>query len=80
MHVSYINKSLSQVAGFVNKLVYLYCDFYIPNGKVYIEYWSLYDDPKYSSRKVKKQQIYEREHHHLIELSDKELQNLIGMI
>lgn len=24
----------------------LYTDFYLPNGKVYIEYWGLENDPK----------------------------------
>ena len=35
----------------------IYTDFYIPSGKVYIEYWGLNDDPKYSARKDKKLEI-----------------------
>ena len=36
----------------------LYTDFYLPNGKVYIEYWGLENDPKYAERKKKKIEIY----------------------
>jgi hypothetical protein len=35
----------------------MYCDFYIPTGKVYIEYWGSEDD-KYIARKNKKLEIY----------------------
>jgi hypothetical protein len=44
----------------------VYSDFYIPSGKVYIEYWG-YEE---------KQSIYKKENFHLIELTDKEVQNL----
>lgn len=36
----------------------LYCDFYLPTGKVYIEFWGLEDDPKYAHRKKIKQDLY----------------------
>ena len=36
----------------------VYCDFYIPAGKVYIEYWGYENDEKYLERKKKKQEIY----------------------
>ena len=32
----------------------VYCDFYIPTGKVYIEYWGYENDPKYLARKTAK--------------------------
>lgn len=54
----------------------VYCDFYIPTGKVYIEFWGLEDDPRYLARKTKKQEIYSRYGFNLIELTDKEVQNL----
>ncbi len=54
----------------------VYSDFYIPGGKVYIEYWGYDDDSKYLSRKEKKRGIYKKYHFNLIELTDKELKNL----
>jgi hypothetical protein len=53
----------------------IYCDFYIPTGKVYIEYWGLEDD-KYRARKAKKLEIYKKYNLNLIELFDKEISNL----
>lgn len=38
----------------------LYCDFYVPAGKVYIEYWGLENDPKYRERKEQKKEIYKK--------------------
>ena len=54
----------------------VYSDFYIPTGKVYIEYWGLEDDPKYLARKEAKQALYGKYGFSLIELHDKEVQNL----
>jgi very-short-patch-repair endonuclease len=54
----------------------LYCDFYIPTGKVYIEYWGYDNDPKYLARKQKKLAVYQKYGFKLIELNDKEVQNL----
>lgn len=51
-------------------------DFYLPEGKVYIEYWGMEDDPKYAIRKAVKQSIYLREQIPLIELGDEHLRNL----
>ena len=53
----------------------LYCDFYIPTGKVYIEYWGL-DDDKYKNRKNKKLEIYKKYNLNLIELFEKDVSNL----
>jgi len=53
----------------------LYCDFYIPTGKVYIEYWGL-DDDKYLNRKTKKLDIYKKYNLNLIELFEKDVSNL----
>lgn len=54
----------------------VYCDFYIPTGKVYIEFWGLENDPKYQARKTQKKSIYEKYGFNLIELGDSDVQNL----
>lgn len=54
----------------------VYCDFYIPSGKVYIEYWGLEENPKYQDRKTKKIEIYKKYGFNLIELTEKEVLNL----
>lgn len=54
----------------------VYSDFYIPTGKVYIEYWGYENDPKYLARKEKKIEIYKKYGFNLIELQDQEVQNL----
>ncbi|MEA2110600.1 MAG: glycerol kinase [Campylobacterota bacterium] len=54
----------------------MYCDFYIPTGKVYIEFWGLENEPKYLERKKIKKAIYEKYDFKLIELTDKEVFNL----
>lgn len=54
----------------------VYCDFYIPTGKVYIEYWGYENDSKYLHRKAQKQEIYKSYGFKLIELEDKDVQNL----
>ncbi|MCB4743456.1 MAG: hypothetical protein LGB78_08085 [Sulfurovum sp.] len=54
----------------------IYCDFYIPTGKVYIEFWGFENDPKYAARKAKKKEIYQKYNFKLIELTDKDVENL----
>lgn len=54
----------------------VYSDFYIPTGKVYIEYWGYENDQKYLARKQKKIELYKKYCFNLIELQDKEVQNL----
>lgn len=54
----------------------VYCDFYIPTGKVYIECWSNNNDPMYEARKQKKIAIYKQYGFKLIELNDSDVQNL----
>jgi len=51
-------------------------DFYIPKGNVYIEYWGMINDPIYNKRKTKKLETYRRDKFELVELTDKELENL----
>jgi hypothetical protein len=54
----------------------VYCDFYIPTGKVYIEFWGMENDPKYAERKRAKKAIYEKYNFKLIELRDEDVFNL----
>ncbi len=54
----------------------VYCDFYIPTGKVYIEFWGLENDPKYAARKEQKKSIYAKYGFNLIELTDADVLNL----
>ena len=54
----------------------VYSDFYIPTGKVYIEYWGFENNPKYLERKHKKIELYEKYGFNLIQLEDKDVQNL----
>jgi len=54
----------------------VYCDFYIPTGKVYIEYWGYENDQKYLARKKQKIELYKKYGFNLIELEDKDVQNL----
>ena len=54
----------------------VYCDFYIPTGKIYIEFWGLENDHKYAKRKEIKREIYKKYNFKLIELTDEEVFNL----
>lgn len=58
----------------------VYSDFYIPqkNGSeaVYIEFWGLENDPKYSERKKIKKNIYKKYNLNLIEIADNHIENL----
>ena len=54
----------------------LYSDFFIPTENVYIEFWGMEDDPKYSERKKAKLAIYAKYDFKLIELTDQDISNL----
>ncbi|PMC35732.1 glycerol kinase [Bacillus sp. UMB0899] len=54
----------------------VYCDFYLPVGKVYIEFWGLENDEKYKDRKQEKIKIYQKYGFNLIELNDDDIKNL----
>ncbi|MDF2188393.1 hypothetical protein [Paraflavitalea sp. CAU 1676] len=54
----------------------LYTDFYLPNGKVYIEFWGMESDPQYVERKKIKLEIYKKYDLKLIELDDSDIANL----
>jgi hypothetical protein len=53
----------------------MYCDFYIPEKKIYIEFWGL-DDEKYEKRKEIKKSIYAKNNINLIELGNSEIERL----
>ena len=54
----------------------VYCDFFIPIGqKVWIEFWGL-DETKYLKRKELKKKFYQAHKKNLIELTDKDIENL----
>lgn len=55
----------------------VYSDFFIPIWKkVYIEYWGLEQNPKYRKRKELKINFYKENNKNLIELTDKDIENL----
>lgn len=54
----------------------VYCDFYIPRGKVYVEYWGYENEPEYVARKKVKQELYQKYELNLIELNDEHIKNL----
>lgn len=53
-----------------------YCDFYLPTGKTYIEYWGMEKDAKYAERMKAKQAIYAKYNLNLVELHDKDIMNI----
>jgi len=51
-------------------------DFYLPAGKVYIEFWGMEGDAKYAERKKKKIEFYKKNEIPLIELNDNDILSL----
>jgi len=54
----------------------VYCDFYIPSGKLYIEFWGMEQDPRYAERMKAKRDVYAKYGFNLIELRDDDVHNL----
>jgi hypothetical protein len=54
----------------------VYCDFYLPAGKVYIEYWGMEKDPAYAARMQEKKAVYARHGFNLVELTDQDILTL----
>ncbi|WP_235851994.1 hypothetical protein [Niallia nealsonii] len=54
----------------------MYCDFYLPSGRVYIEYWELENDVKYRKRKKAKIKLYKKYGFNLVEINDNDIKNL----
>lgn len=53
-----------------------YCDFYIPAGNVYIEFWGLEEQKDYVERKKIKLELYKKHNLNLIELKNEHISNL----
>ena len=53
----------------------MYCDFFIPKGKCYIEYWGI-ENEEYLNRKKKKCELYRRHELNLIELTEKDIEHI----
>jgi len=54
----------------------LYCDFYLPVGKIYIEFWGMECDEQYRERRDAKRQVYAALEAALIELNDNDVRIL----
>ena len=54
----------------------MYCDFYLPEYDLHIEFWGLESNPKYKVRKEKKLEIYRENELRLVEIKDEHIDNL----
>jgi hypothetical protein len=54
----------------------VYSDFYLPAGKLYIEFWGLENDSKYVDRKKTKIEIYKKYNFALLEIQNENLENI----
>lgn len=54
----------------------VFCDFYLPAGKVYLEFWGMENDLHYADRMRAKKTVYAKYGFNLIELHDADVQNL----
>ena len=54
----------------------VFCDFYLPGSRAYIQYWGLEGDPEYRRRKREKLRIYRAQKLILLELNERDVSNL----
>lgn len=54
----------------------MYCDFFLPEYNLYIEFWGMESNPKYKARKDKKLDLYRQNGLRLIEVKDEHVNNL----
>jgi len=54
----------------------MYCDFYLPEYDLYIEFWGMESNPIYKARKEKKLEIYRQNGLRLLEVKDVHINNL----
>lgn len=54
----------------------MYCDFYLPEFDLYIEFWGMESNPKYKARKEVKLETYRKNGLNLIEIKDAHIDNL----
>lgn len=72
----YYNKIVHAYEKKVNIDEPMFCDFFIPGYNIYIEFWGLDEEEKYKERKKRKLELYAKYNFKLIELSEKDLNNL----
>lgn len=54
----------------------MYCDFFLPEYNLYIEFWGMESNPKYKARKERKLDLYRQNGLKLIEIKDEHINNL----
>ncbi|HEX5337186.1 MAG TPA: hypothetical protein VFW53_02000 [Gallionella sp.] len=54
----------------------MYCDFFLPEYNLYIEFWGMESNPKYKARKERKLDLYRQNGLRLIEIKDEHINNL----
>lgn len=54
----------------------MYCDFFLPEYNLYIEFWGMESNPKYKARKERKLGLYRQNGLRLIEVKDEHINNL----
>ncbi len=54
----------------------LHCDFYLPQNKVYIEYWGFEKTPAYLKQKMAKKALYQQHGLNFIELEEQDIAKL----
>jgi len=52
------------------------CDFWLPDGRVYIEYWGLEGQPDYEARRKRKLALYAQHNLNLIEITNEDIERL----
>lgn len=52
------------------------CDFYLPQKDIYIEFWGLEDDEKYTKRKEEKIKLYDENKIKRIDLTEKDIKRI----
>jgi len=51
-----------------------FCDFYLPNQNIFVEYWGKLDDPEYQTRMKQKTEAYHTQGLRLINITDTDIQ------
>jgi hypothetical protein len=54
----------------------MYCDFFLPEYNLYIEFWGMESSPKYRARKERKLDLYRQNGLKLIEVKNEHINNL----
>jgi len=54
----------------------MWCDWYLPDYDIYVEYWGMMEDVRYERRREKKEEEYERLKFKLLSVKSEDLNNL----